>query len=1037
MKHLKTEVLVIGGGATGTGVLRDLAMRGFDCILVERRDLTHGTTGRFHGLLHSGGRYAVKDPQAARECIEENRILRRIMPHCIEDVGGFFVLTPWDQPGYADSFLAGCHGAGIPVEEVPIAQMLTEEPLLNPQISRCFRVPDAAVDSFAAAHANVASACEYGARVLTYHEVLGLLTADGGRQTAVRGQRIVLSSVEGSAVIGVLCRDLIADEQATIHADIVVNAAGAWAGKIGAGAGVEIAIRPGKGTMIAVNRRIVNTVINRCKMPSDGDILVPAHTVAVMGTTDVQVPDPDSFAIEPWEVQLMLGEGEKILPGFAEMRMLRAWAGVRPLYQETKAEDSRDITRSFVLLDHEARDDVAGLVTITGGKWTTYRKMAEVTADLVCEKLGTQRKCRTHLEELPTADGRPRSAVGGRSSAVRGRSSAVRGLPRHHLLGNRLAHIEKEQAYGQLICECELAARADIERAIIEGDAKTLDDIRRDVRLGMGPCQGGFCTLRAAGILHKLTADRGRRTAAVSGQPSVLDINAALRDFLEERWKGVLPVLWGEQLHQERLNELIYINVLNVEHLPGPRASRLAAPPYEDGRRTTDNGGMTADRGRQITDYNPLSAVGGQRSDVLVIGAGLAGLAAAWAATQKGLRAKVIAKGWGATHWASGCIDVLGYYPNGDQHPIENLSEGLRRLADENPNHPYALIGLEKLHEALSAFQELCQGSGYPMVGSPDRNWLLPSAAGAIRPTCLAPETMVAGDLRSEQPMLIVGFEGHHDFFPHFAAANLEAQGFQARAVTINPPGLRSHRRVDTMVLARLFDREDFRAEVAEAIRPHLGEAARLGFPAVLGLRYPLGALRHLETCLGRRIFEMPGLPPSLPGMRLHQLFVNAIQKAGGRVENGMEVTGATTDDRPRSVVSRQPSAVSGRVEAVQTESASRFTVHAAREFILATGGFLGDGLKMSYHGYAHETILDLPLEALPQNHDKFRLSFLHPEGQPLFRSGVRVDANLRAGYRNLSVVGSALAGDFLRERSLEGVALASGYAAGQSIGAK
>jgi len=120
MQTIQTEVLVIGGGATGTGVLRDLAMRGFKTLLVEKGDLTAGTTGRYHGLLHSGGRYAVKDPQAARECIEENRILRRIMPQCIEDTGGFFVVTPWDDPGYAPrfarNFMAGASSVAAAVQ---------------------------------------------------------------------------------------------------------------------------------------------------------------------------------------------------------------------------------------------------------------------------------------------------------------------------------------------------------------------------------------------------------------------------------------------------------------------------------------------------------------------------------------------------------------------------------------------------------------------------------------------------------------------------------------------------------------------------------------------------------------------------------------------------------------------------------------------------------------------------------------------------------------------------------------------------------
>ena len=150
MRTIETDVLVIGGGATGAGVVADLALRGFRAVLVEKRDLTHGTTGRYHGLLHSGGRYAVKDPKAAVECIEEIRILRIIMPHALEDSGGYFVVTPWDDPAFGDRFLKGCQTSGIPCEEMTIAQMLKEEPNLNPKMSRCFRVPDATADSFLA-----------------------------------------------------------------------------------------------------------------------------------------------------------------------------------------------------------------------------------------------------------------------------------------------------------------------------------------------------------------------------------------------------------------------------------------------------------------------------------------------------------------------------------------------------------------------------------------------------------------------------------------------------------------------------------------------------------------------------------------------------------------------------------------------------------------------------------------------------------------------------------------------------------------------
>lgn len=526
MRTIQTEVLVIGGGATGTGVARDCAMRGFRTVLVEKRDLSHGTTGRYHGLLHSGGRYVVKDPAAAAECIQENRILRHIMPHCLEDTGGFFVITPWDDPGYGERFLGGCNSANIPAEEVSIDLMLRREPLLHREISRCFWVPDASADSFLSTELNASSARQHGATILNYHEVRSLTR-------------------HGDRIVGAVCHDLVKDEEVAIRADIVVNASGAWAGRIAATADIPLTVLAGKGTMLAMNHRIVNTVINRCKLPSDGDIVVPIHTVSVLGTTDELVADPDSFAIESWEVDLMLDEAEKLIPGVSAMRVLRAWAGVRPLYQETSTQTSRDISRAFTLLDHAERDGVAGLVTITGGKWTTYRMMAQVTCDKICQKLGTTRLCRTDVEPLPGVESGP------------------------HYLGARLRQVEREEAYGDLICECEMATRADVEEAIKVGGAKSVDDIRRDVRLGMGPCQGGFCTYKAVAIWHEIS------------QPAISEANVALFDFLQERWKGVKPVLWGDQLRQARLDELIYLSLLNADHLPGPKVSRLGPLLYE------------------------------------------------------------------------------------------------------------------------------------------------------------------------------------------------------------------------------------------------------------------------------------------------------------------------------------------------------------------------------------------------------------------------------------------------------------------------
>jgi glycerol-3-phosphate dehydrogenase len=518
MKNVQTEVLVIGGGATGSGVAWDAATRGFETILVERKDLAEGTTGRFHGLLHSGGRYAVKDRGAAEECIQENRILRRVASDTIEDTGGYFVTTPWDDPAFGDRFMEGCRACEIPVEEIAPSEAFQAEPRINRDISRVFTVPDAAIDGWKLVWDCARATTEHGGRVFTYHKVLDILRSSD----AVGGARV---------------RNELSGEEFEIHADFTINATGAWAGKVADMAGCpDVQVLAGKGIMIAMNHRLVNTVINRCTMPADGDILVPIRTVSVIGTTDIRIKDPDEPDVTQDEVDRMLDDGEKLVPGFRKARALRVWAGVRPLFKDARAAettDTRDVSRSHALLDHKDRDGVTGFLTITGGKLTTFRMMAEETVDMMCEQLGTQRVCRTSADPLPS------SKTG-----------------KFMWLGERLKEREATMHEDQLICECELIQRSSLERVMTGRSSTILDDIRRALRLGMGPCQGGFCMYRATGILHDV--ERMDSWAA----------NRSLRDFLQERWKGVQPILYGDQLRQARLDDWIFQGVLDVEHLP-------------------------------------------------------------------------------------------------------------------------------------------------------------------------------------------------------------------------------------------------------------------------------------------------------------------------------------------------------------------------------------------------------------------------------------------------------------------------------------
>ncbi|HEY1512066.1 MAG TPA: anaerobic glycerol-3-phosphate dehydrogenase subunit GlpA [Solirubrobacteraceae bacterium] len=517
MNSLTTDVLVIGGGATGAGVAWDAALRGFDVVLAERADLASGTSGRFHGLLHSGGRYVVKDPDAAKECAHENGIVRAVAADCVEDTGGLFVTTPFDEPEYADKFAAGCRATGVPCEEIDPAEACRSEPRLNPDISRAFRVPDASIDVWKLAWALSRGARERGARILPYHEAI----------TVHR---------EGDQVIGASLRNNVTGEQLDVHARVTVSAAGAWAGRIAEMAGIEgVHVMPGRGIMIAMNHRLVNTVVNRCQMPTDGDIIVPIRTVSVIGTTDVHTDDPDDHTVLQHEVDAMLDDGERLVPGFKQARALRVWTGVRPLFEDRKEDtgSTRDVTRAHALLDHRDRDGVSGFMTITGGKLTTYRLMAEETMNAVCHQLGEDRACTTAQERLPGSES-----------------------GEYLDINNRLERREQSLADDQLVCECELVPRRLFEDAVRERGSVNLDDIRRILRLGMGPCQGGFCIYRATGIVHSLDGLDGEQASET------------LLNFLRERWKGMWPILYGDQLRQVRLDDWIFQGVLDVGHLP-------------------------------------------------------------------------------------------------------------------------------------------------------------------------------------------------------------------------------------------------------------------------------------------------------------------------------------------------------------------------------------------------------------------------------------------------------------------------------------
>lgn len=371
----RPHALIIGAGFTGCALAHDLCLRGFHVSVLERGEIASGTSGRTHGLLHSGGRYCVNDPEAARECIEENIILRSIAKQCIEFNGGLFIALDDEDEKYASAFEKGACECHIPTTRLSRDEVLKIEPNLNPALRMAYQVPDGAFDPLRLALAFAATAKQHGALFFTHHRVVQILRDSHGRAT------------------GCEAINLHRAQRTAFGADVVINATGAWAGEITDLVKASTVVRPTPGVMVAYNQRLVQRVINRLCPPADGDILLPQRRMVVIGTTSYQVNDMDYIPVEEEQVIDMRRRAMALVPRIEGAQQRGAYVSARPLIPA--GDQERSLSRTFKCYDHEVLDQVPGLVTITGGKATTCRAMAEKTADLVCQKIGYNQPCQT------------------------------------------------------------------------------------------------------------------------------------------------------------------------------------------------------------------------------------------------------------------------------------------------------------------------------------------------------------------------------------------------------------------------------------------------------------------------------------------------------------------------------------------------------------------------------------------------------------------------------------------------------------------
>lgn len=526
------DVIIIGGGVTGAGTARDCALRGLKVLLIERKDIADGATGRNHGLLHSGARYAVTDSESAAECIKENMILKKIGKHCVEETSGFFISLPEDDLDYQAKFVASCAKAGIKAEIIDPEEAIRLEPSLNPSIVGAVRVPDGSVDPFRLCSSNIVDAKLHGAKILIYTEVTGMIK-------------------EGGDVVGVKVFDHKTKQEAEYRAPLVVNAAGIWGHRIASLAGINVGMFPAKGALLIFAHRVNNIVLNRCRKPANADILVPGDTVSLIGTTSTRIPfeECDYMQVTAEEVNLLITEGAKLAPCLSEARILRAYAGVRPLVSADNDPSGRNISRGIVLLDHEKRDGVKGFITITGGKLMTYRLMAEQTTDLICSKLNVVKPCQTKTRPLPGSES------GGLEEAAKKIWTSPTLTQKATLgrLGARAKDIPLSDSYNtSMVCECEAVSVGEVSAAISDLDVHNLIDLRRRTRVGMGTCQGELCACRAAGLIAEAHGCVDKAKKDISG-------------FIKERWSGMYPIGWGETLRESEYTQWVYSEVLGIE----------------------------------------------------------------------------------------------------------------------------------------------------------------------------------------------------------------------------------------------------------------------------------------------------------------------------------------------------------------------------------------------------------------------------------------------------------------------------------------
>ncbi len=543
------DLIVIGGGVNGTGIARDAAMRGLKTLMLEKKDVASGASGANSGMIHGGIRYLRYDRKVTELACIDSGYIQRIVPHLLFRIPFIAPLTAKDveHPSFRERFLAygtevyfGAYDLyqpykrGLPSVRLSPEEVYELEPGLRRNLIGGMTMDEWGIDPWRLCMLNALSAKQHGAEILTYTQVLGLLRGPGGE------------------VEGVQVRDQRTKSFASYRGKIVINVAGAWAPKVAALAGVEVRIRPGKGVHLTLDRRLSNYGIIATAVDGRQIFVMPHEQTSIIGTTDTDYyGDPDDLKVTQDEVAYLLEGIESAVPGIREARILRAWAGIRTtLYEYGKLGDK--VSREHAIYDHAA-NGAKNFFTLIGGKLASYRIQSEELTDLVCDRLGNQVACRTHLEPLPGGEHFPSTVDLARDYQI---PEPMVGRMAYRHGANTAKICELAEARPELrapLCRCEQTSYAEAVYCIREENVRRLTDLRRRCRVGMGPCQGARCAGAAAALFAR------------ERDLSIQEAHRELLDFVGARFRGKRPVLDGEQMAQEELNRGNYLTVGNLD----------------------------------------------------------------------------------------------------------------------------------------------------------------------------------------------------------------------------------------------------------------------------------------------------------------------------------------------------------------------------------------------------------------------------------------------------------------------------------------